>query len=324
MRLTAVASVVGVVLAGCSSNGSDGDVPPRKTAPVPSTTSGDCGDFRIAYDPSKGYEASAFVVGTLAEDQLGCTVHYVKTTSRAAWRLVADGDADVYMDAYGSPGLQAALTRKGGPVVRLGPNGFKGGVDVLAPAFMGNLGLRTYRDLPDTTSIGWGSVTPAITTVPELLPLAQSFVQFQDLDYAVRDYSQVGTGSGMGDLLQQPRADDENHRPNLYLVAAPLGLIGDGPGRSSVEIPESAADDCVPNRVSTLCSLANFRYQKIVNSAFARSGSPAYNLVYRYRIGPEEADNLLEIVELSGYDVQSADVASWINTHPNVWRRWLD
>jgi len=61
-----------------------------------------------------------------------------------------------------------------------------------------------------------------------------------------------------------------------------------------------------------------------VNSDFAKSGSPAYNLVYNYELDREEVDNLLEIVELSGYDVSSADVASWINTHENVWKHWLD
>ena len=316
--------LAGVLAAGCSNGGSPPDTPSsRHTAPSPTATSSACGQFRIAYDPSNGYEASAFVVGSLAEDQLGCDVSYVKTTSRKAWHVVARGDADVYLDSYGSPDLEQKLAGVGGPVVRLGPTGFRGGVDLLAPAFMGDLGLRTYQDLPDTESIGWDGVTPAITTVPALLRLAQSFVDFQNLDYVVRDYTEVGVGNGMGDLLQQARADDERQRPNLYLVEGPRPFLGDGPGRVTVGIPESAASDCVPDKVTTLCSLENFRYQKIVNSDFAESGSPAYNLVYRYEVGQEEVDNLLEIVALSGYDVSSADVASWINTHQNVWRRWL-
>jgi glycine betaine/proline transport system substrate-binding protein len=322
----AAATVMSTALVGCGggSSGSDDERPPRKTAPSPTTDSKDCGEFRIAYDPSNGYEASAFVVGTIAADELGCAVTYVKTTSHKAWRLVARGDADVYLDAYGNPDLEEKLTVEGGPVVRLGPNGFRGGVDLLAPAFMGGLGLRTYQDLPEPGKIGWDGVTPAITTVPDLLPLARAFVDFQNLDYVIRDYSQVGVGNGMGDLLQQPRADDERHRPNLYLVEGPRAFLGDGPGRSTVEIPGSAADDCVPDKVSTLCSLDNFRYQKIANSDFASSGSPAYTLSYNYQVDREEADNLLEIVELSGYDVGSADIASWINTHGAVWKRWLD
>ncbi len=64
--------------------------------------------LRIAYDPTNGYEASAFIVGKLAAEELDCDGHYVKTTTSKAWRLVARGDADVYLDAYGSPDLRAS------------------------------------------------------------------------------------------------------------------------------------------------------------------------------------------------------------------------
>ncbi len=324
--LMALAGVLTLILAaGCSGGGSpEAPEESKEPAPSPAASTGDCGEFRIAYNPTNGYEASAFVVGTLAEDELGCVVTYVKTTSSKAWRLVARGDADVYLDAYGAPKDAVKLTGANGPVVRLGPTGFRGGVDLLAPSFMGDLGLKTYQDLPDTQEIGWAGVTPAITTVPALLPLAQSFVQFQNLDYVVRDYSQVGVGVGMADLLQQANQDDQRRRPNMYLVEGPRPFVGEGSGRTSVEIPKSAANDCIPDKVSTLCSLANFRYQKIANKDFATSGSPAYSLVYRYEVDRKEVDNLLNIVEFAGYDVSGADVASWINTHPNVWRRWLD
>ena len=324
-RRALVAAVALLLVAGCSGGGSsDEPTPPTKTAPSPSDNSGDCGDFRVAYDPTNGYEASASSSARWPRTKLGCDVTYVKTTSRKAWKVVARGDADVYLDAYGSPDLEEKLTAKGGPVARLGPTGFRGGVDLLAPAFMGDLGLDTYRDLPDTGSIGWAGVTPAITTLPALLNLARLFVEFQNLDYVIRNYSKVGVGVGMGDLLQQAREDDERGHPNLYLVERPREFIGDGPGRVTVEIPGSAAQDCTFGPRTTLCLFDNFRYQKIVNSDFAKSGSPAYNLVYNYELDREEVDNLLEIVELSGYDVSSADVASWINTHENVWKHWLD
>ncbi len=295
-------------------------VPP----PTPKQTSGDCSDFTIAYDASNGYEASAFIVGRLAESELGCDVEYLRTSSRDAWRQVGSGAADVYLDAYGSEDLEQQLTGPDGPVTVVGHNGIRGGTDLLAPFFMSENGLDSFRDLADVERIGWGQVTPAITTVPELLPLARAFVAFEELDYAIRDYSNVGVGAGMADLLQQARTDDADGAPNLYLVAGPRALIGDGTGRKSVAIPESAAQDCVPTAASTLCSLENFDYVKIANAEFAASGSPAYNLVYNYRLSQSEAATILEIVTLSGYDVRAADVASWINTHEDGWQGWLE
>lgn len=321
-RLAAIAVLL-VTGVACSSVKPDADVAPR--APTPTPTAGDCGDFTIAFDPSKGYEASAFIVGTLAKDQLGCDVTYLRTNSRQAWRLVARGAADVYLDAYGDEDLRTKLVGPGRPVTLVGPNGVHGGVDMVVPAFMGTLGLDSASDLPDVQRIGWQAAAPAITTVPELIPLARAFIDFQQLgDYAARDFDATGPVHAMRRLFTQPARGDRVHRPAVYLLAGPLGLLGEGEGRHAVQIPESAASGCAPDARTTLCSLADFRYEKIVSRSFASSGSPAYSLVYHYRLTGEDVATIMELVVLSGYDVGSADAASWINTHPGSWRGWLD
>jgi glycine betaine/proline transport system substrate-binding protein len=334
-RTAAAGCVVAlVVLAACSGSGDDGS--PQSSAPPPPRSSGVCGEFRIAYDPSNGYEASAFIVGAVAERALHCDVEYVKTRSREAWRLVADGGADVYMDAYGNEDLRAELgvgeptdgDESSAPpqepkVNVIGPNGVKGAVSLLAPAFMGDRGLNTSQDLGDTARIGWGVTTPAITTTSELERLAHTVVNSLRLDYIVRNNAYIVGRRGMRFLLPEAQDDDMHGVPNLYLVEAPRQLLGDGVGRHVVDLPESAADGCVPNRVATLCSLASFRYVKIVNSDFAKSGSPAYSLVYHYELSDADVATIEELVELSGYNVGTVDVASWINTHKEAWQAWL-
>jgi hypothetical protein len=323
-RYLAMASVLAMLSVVCACNGdrSHDDATPSASAGPP-TVSGPCGRFSIAYDPANGYEASAFIVGSIAARSLGCRVTYVKTTSRKAWNVVASGRADVYLDAYGADQLRRRLARPGGPVTVVGPNGVKGSVNMLAPFFMGRRGLDTARDLADVTRIGWGVTTPAITTVPELLPLARSFVDFQHLDYTIRNFAEVGLGGGVGALMQQPRRDNARRMPNVYLVEGPRGLLGDRPGQKQVDIPGSASQPCQPDRRSTLCSFADFRYLKIANSAFAKSKSPAFSLVYKYRLDAADTANILELVVLSGYHVGPPDVASWLNTHSTQWRRWL-
>lgn len=319
-RLSVLAALM-LVASGCGTNAKPVD--PAPTAPSPKSADGDCARLRIAYDPSNGYEASAFIIGALAKSELGCDVTYVETTSREAWRLVARGGADVYLDAYGSPDLSAALTAEDGPVTVLGPNGIRGGVDLLAPFFMQEDGIEAARDLEELPTGYFGSATPTINTVPALLPLAQSFVDFQRLDFVVRDYVPTHPQAGMGDLLLAPALNDRAGRAAFFLVEGPLPLLGDGPGRISIEVPGSAAGPCVPDPAATLCSLEDFEYMKIVNSKFAASRSPAYNLVYNYRLPSAQASTILDLVRLSGLDVGEADVVSWINTHPDVWKRWL-
>lgn len=320
-RLAIAASALLVLsLPACSSTAT---TTPSPSAPTPGSPRADCGTFTIAYDRSNGYEVSAFIIGRIASDALGCHVRYVATSARAAWRVVASGEADVYLDAYGSPDLQQRLAGPGGPVTVVGPNGVLGGVDLLAPAFMADRGLHSSRDLSDVRRIGWGHTRPTLTTVPALLRLARAFVQSQRLDYRVLDYHSVRPQAGPGDLVQQARRDDANGVPNVYLVAAPRQFLGNGSGRAVIDIPESAAQSCRPTAATTLCALTNFTYLRIVNSQFAHSDSPAYNLVYHYHLRRADAVNVLEIVALSGYDVGPADAASWVNTHRNVWRHWL-
>jgi glycine betaine/proline transport system substrate-binding protein len=322
-RSLSVAALICATAALTGCHGGNAAVPPDPTTVATPTVRGACGQFRIAYDPTNGYEASAFIIGTIAKTRLDCSVTYVKTTSRKAWRLVASGGADVYLDAYGVNGLRAKLATPGGPVTVVGPNGVHGTVAMLAPYFMSQRGLDSARDLADVDKIGWGATTPAITTVPALLALARAFVDFQHLDYTIRNYNQVALVKGMGSLMQQPSLDNTRGVPDVYLAEGPRGLLSDRPGQSVVDVPGSASQPCEPDKRSTLCSFDAFDYVKIANTAFAKSGSPAYSLVYNYRLDKASVANILELVALSGYDVGPADVASWLNTHANIWRRWL-
>jgi ABC-type proline/glycine betaine transport system substrate-binding protein len=321
--LVVVSIMCFVVVAACTGGGHGAATTTTRTPPTAPTAKGPCGDFSIAYDPANGYEASAFIVGSIAATSLHCHVTYVKTTSRKAWEVVASGKADVYLDAYGMHALRHRLTRKGGPVTVVGPNGVQGSVDMLVPEFMGRRGLASARDLADVGRIGWGLSTPAITTVPELLPLARAFVDFQHLDYEIRNFNQVEARGGMGGAMQQARQDDARKMPNVYLVEGPSGLLGDRPGQRQVEVPDSASQPCVPSQHSTLCSFSDFKYVKIANSAFAASKNPAFSLVFNYRLDAADTANILELVTLSGYHVGPPDVASWLNTHRSRWRRWL-
>lgn len=304
---------------------SGGDKPPKNAdpAPTPSPESGQCESLALAYNPRNGYEASPFVVGEIAEAELGCEVTYRKTTTRQAWRLVARGQVDAYLDAYGNDDLREKFAGSKKSVTVVGPNGVHGGVAFVIPAFMYELGLKTSRDLADVARIGWGTTPPVVTTLPELLPLASAVVAFTELDYQVRDYSAVEPTATMGDLLLASSADDSRQLPNVYLVEGPRGLVTPGQGRQVIDVPESAGSECAPELAATLCEVTDFDYDKIVNTEFAQSDNPAYNLIYNYRLGREPADDIMQLVALSGYRVNAADAASWVNTHEEVWRQWL-
>ncbi len=294
--------------------------------PKPTDAHARCGRFTIAYAPSNGYELSAFIVGQLAKQELGCRVTMRPMTPRDAWRAVAKGTADVYLDAYGTPKLVHRMVAVRRDVTVVGPNGIHGAVSLMAPYFLSKEQIESARDLGEDQQSDSGGEVPTptgprvteLTTAPQLRPLARSVVDNLGLPLTV-----AVDQHGMRALLGQATKDNDVHHPGLYLVAAPRGLTGDGPGRYAVDLPVSGGRDCVPGPQTTLCSLADFEYLKIANAAFARAGGPAYQLVYRYRLSKTDLPNVMQIIELSGYDVGPADADAWLNTHEQVWSRWL-
>jgi glycine betaine/proline transport system substrate-binding protein len=292
----------------------------KTTTTSPPATHGTCGTLKLGYDPSVGYEASAYIVGELARKELGCKVQYVKTNSRAAWQLAANGSIDAYLDDYGNVDLRGKYAQPGGPVTVVGDNGVKGSVDLVVPEFMEDRGVRRARDLLNLKRAGWGITTPAITTVPALAPLARALNQALNLNYTIIVSRPARNGvHGLRELYGRWQRDDQQQTPAVYLVQGPGNLVAG----SFVELPTSAAAPCVRNAVTSLCRFSEFSYYKIANSDFAASGSPAYRLVYSYRLGPPDIETISKIVALSGNDVQRSDMVGWINTHRSVWRRWL-
>ena len=287
--------------------------------PVTHDSTGDCGDFRIAYDPSQRLRGQrlhrrdarrgpARVRRDLRQDDVAQGLAGGRPRRRPTSTSTPTA----------APTSREKLTAEGGPVVRLGPTGFRGGVDLLAPAFMGDLGLETYRDLPDTGSIGWGGVTPAITTCRRCStwPARSSTSRTSTTRSATT--ARWASASAWATCSSSPARTTSAAAQPLPGRRARGSSSATAPAASRSRSRARRRRTARSGRRTTLCSLDNFRYQKIVNSDFAKSGSPAYNLVYNYELDREEVDNLLEIVELSGYDVGPADVASWINTHENV------
>ncbi len=71
--LLAVAACVALTLAGCGDSSIDEETEANEER---AAEAGDCGELNMAVNPWVGYEADAYVVGHVAETQLGCEVNY--------------------------------------------------------------------------------------------------------------------------------------------------------------------------------------------------------------------------------------------------------
>ena len=104
MRLGAVAAVVTLALSACG--GGDIDEQTEANEEAAGEAGGECGDLNMAVNPWVGYEASAYVVGTVAEQELGCTVEYKELKEDVSWQGFGTGEVDVVIEDWGHPDLE--------------------------------------------------------------------------------------------------------------------------------------------------------------------------------------------------------------------------
>ena len=120
MRMTAQEAAAGrtggrvrtLALTACGGGGSiDERDQGQRAAGRPS---GDCGELNMAVNPWVGYEADAYVVGTVAETKLGCTVNYKDLKEDVSWQGFGTGEVDVVIEDWGHPDLEKKFFAEGG------------------------------------------------------------------------------------------------------------------------------------------------------------------------------------------------------------------
>ena len=96
-RISVFIATTALVLSACGS----GDIKDTSNAGGAS-----CDDtLDMALNPWVGYTADAYVVGRVAETQLGCKVNYKNLAEELSWAGFGSGEVDVVMENWGHPDL---------------------------------------------------------------------------------------------------------------------------------------------------------------------------------------------------------------------------
>ena len=90
----------------------------RATSRKPIRSGGDCGELTIAINPWTGYVSNAYVIGVVAEQELGCTVDYPEVKEEVGWQGMADGSIDTIVENWGHDDLIDEVHRRAGDASR--------------------------------------------------------------------------------------------------------------------------------------------------------------------------------------------------------------
>ncbi|MBA2551318.1 MAG: ABC transporter substrate-binding protein [Nocardioidaceae bacterium] len=319
LGLVTAAAVAGSLLVACG----EGDI---EEADVPDTAAGDdgeaveCDEFDIAINPWVGYEASAHVVGHVAETQLGCDVEYKNLAEEVAWQGFGSGEVDVVIENWGHEDLKQTYIEEQGTAQEAGSTGNEGVIGWYVPPWMAEeypditdwQNLNEYSDLFQTSESG--DKGQLLDGDPGFVTNDEALVENLDLDYEV-----VYAGSEAA-LIQAFRRAEENREPLLGYFYDPQWFMSEVPLVKVDLPPYEEGCDADPEAVD--CDYPLYDLDKIVATEFAESGSPAYDLVEAFNWTNEDQNVVAAYIAQDGMSPDEA-AATWVEDNPDKVEEWL-
>ena len=309
-----MAVAVGLVLAACG--GGDIDDSGDDSA----AGGEDCGDFNMAINPWVGYEASAYVVGEVASQELGCNTEYKKLKEEIAWQGFGTGEVDVVIENWGHDDLKKKYIEDQGTAVEVGPNGNIGIIGWYVPPWLAEAepevlnweNLNDYADEFATSESGGAG--QFLAGDPSFVTNDEALIENLDLDFEV-----VYTGSEAG-LIQAFRAAEENqeyvigyfYEPQWFLEEVPL---------VKVDLPKYE-EGCDADPATVACDYPEYILDKIASAEFMESGSPAADLVSNFTWTNDDQNEVALMIAKDGMDPAEA-AQTWIDANPDKVDEWI-
>ena len=279
-RLLGLLAATGLVVAGCGG----GDIEETDTAAAGGE---ECGEFNMAINPWVGYEASAYVVGQLAANELGCTVEYKNLKEELAWQGFGTGEVDVVIENWGHDDLKKTYITDW-------------------------QNLNKYADKFATSESGGKG--QLLDGDPSFVTNDEALVENLDLDYKV---VYAGSEAALIQTFRQAEANKEwvlgyFYDPQWFMSEGPLVKVDLPPYKPGCDVPPEEVD----------CDYPEYQLDKIASKEFMDSGSPAAELVQNFEWTNEEQNVVAKYIAQDGMSQEDA-AEKWIEDNPDMVEAWL-
>jgi len=283
---------------------------------------GECGDLNMAVNPWVGFEASAYVVGHIAEDTLGCTVNYKDLKEDVSWQGFGTGEVDVVIEDWGHPDLESKFFEGegDGTAMDFGPNGNVGIIGWYVPPWLAAEhpdvldweNLNDYaEDFATSESGGKGQFLGAD---PSYVQFDEAIVSNLDLNFEV-----VFSGSETASIQAFEQAEKNKefmigyfYEPQWFLAQVPL---------EKVALPPYE-DGCQDDPATVACDYPETELKKIVSTEWAESDSTSVGLVQNFQWTNEDQNVVAGYISADGMSPEDA-AAKWVEENPDKVDAWL-
>jgi glycine betaine/proline transport system substrate-binding protein len=318
-RLVAGTASVLLVLAACGG----GEIEEQtEEAEQQAEDLGECGEINMAVNPWVGYEASAYVVGHVAQNELGCTVNYRELKEDVSWQGFGTGEVDVVIEDWGHPDLEKKFFEGSGDgsAEDFGPNGNVGIIGWYVPAWM-------VEEHPDITN--WKNLNKYASEFEtsesggegQFLGSDPSYVQFDEaiIDNLGLDFEVVFSGGETATVTAYEEAQ-ENQEPLIgyfwepHYVHAELDL-------EKVQLPPYE-DGCQDDPAEVACDYPETPLKKIVSTSWVEEGGPGVELVRNFEWTNDDQNQVAAYITADKMSPEDA-AAQWVEENPEKVDAWL-
>jgi glycine betaine/proline transport system substrate-binding protein len=320
-RSTGLVAVAAAALVGLSACGG-GSVSEQEKANEEKAAAGggDCGEFNILVHPWVGYTADAYVVGHVAEEELGCTVNYVELKEGGpSYQALASGDGDVILEEWSHQAeLEQAVAD--GTAVDLGSMGAVGIIGWYVPGWLGEehpevLDWQNLNDFADEFKTSEsGDQGQFLGSDPTYTQYDEAIIKNLDLNFKV-----VFSGGETATVEAFEKAQ-KNKEWLIGYFWEPHYIHAEIPF-SRVKLPPYE-EGCDKNKAEVDCDYAETELKKVASKEFMDSGSPAASLVEKWQLGNEDQNQIAAYITADKMSPEDA-AAKWVADNPDKVEAWL-
>ncbi|MFI6565072.1 ABC transporter substrate-binding protein [Streptomyces sp. NPDC050534] len=283
-------------------------------------SSGRCGTFNLAVSPWVGYEADAAVVAYVAERDLGCKVVKKDLKAEIGWQGFETGEVDAILENWGHDDLKKKDIDQQKSAVDLGATGNKGIIGWYIPPWI----AKKYPSI-----VNWKNLNRYASKFKTSESGSQGQLLDGDPSYQTNDaalaknlklnFKVVYAGSETA-LIQGFRDAEKNKKWMIGYFYEPQWFFSEVP-LVHVNLPQHTAG-CDSDPAKVACDYPVFDLDKIVSTRFARSGSPAYGLVRKFRWTNTDQNTVAKYIAVDKMSPQAA-AKKWVEANPGKVKTWL-
>ncbi|MFE9622580.1 ABC transporter substrate-binding protein [Streptomyces sp. NPDC006527] len=307
-------AILGLTLTAC------GGAKVGDSSEASSSGSGGCGTFNLAVNPWVGYEADAAVVAYVAEERLGCQVTKKDLKEEIAWQGFGTGEVDAVIENWGHDDLKKKYITDQKTAVEAGSTGNKGLIGWYVPPWL----AKAHPDITDWKNLNKyasrfrtsesGGKGQLLDGDPSFVTNDEALVKNLKLDFKV-----VYAGSETA-LIQAFRKAEKNKEWVIGYFYEPQWFMSEVP-LVKVKLP-AYTEGCDADAAKVACDYPVYDLDKIVSAKFARSGSPAYDLVKNFNWTNDDQNLVAKYIAVDKMSPEAA-AKKWVEANPDKVDAWL-